>query len=88
MRLQVGQRLRSGDAFRRCSLRHDAAAAAFPAAQSFDELGHWAARLDPKANEVTLGDNAAVLTAQAPHHDHPAWTLHHVTHCGGLAALR
>jgi hypothetical protein len=47
---------------RNCPLRHDAAAAAFPAAQAFDELGHWGARLDPKANEITLGDDAAVLT--------------------------
>src|SRR6266581_1773402 len=56
-------------------------------AQSFDELGQWGARLDPKANEIPLGDDAAVLTAQAPDHDHPAWTLHHVTHCDGLARL-
>jgi hypothetical protein len=55
-------------------LRHDAAATAFSAAQSFDELGHWGARLDPKANEIPLGDDAAVLTGQAPDHDHPAWT--------------
>jgi hypothetical protein len=26
-----------------------------------------------------------VPTAQASHHDHPAWTLHHVAHCHGLA---
>jgi hypothetical protein len=62
----------SGDALRSCSVRH--ATAAFPAAQAFDELGHWGAR-DPKANEITLGDDAAVPTAQAPHHDHPAWIV-------------
>jgi hypothetical protein len=60
---------------RNCSLRHDAAAAAFPAAQAFDELGHWGARLDPKANEITLGDDAAVLTVQALHHDRPVWIV-------------
>jgi len=57
----------SGDALRSCSLRH--ATAAFPAAQAFDELGHGGAR------EITAGDDAAVLTAQAPHHDHPAWIV-------------
>lgn len=75
--LRLAQRRRpadeSGDALRSCSLRH--ATAAFPAAQAFDELGPWGARLDPKANEITLGDDAAVLTAQAPHHDHPAWIV-------------
>jgi hypothetical protein len=49
----------------RRSLRHHATAAAFPAAQAFDELGHWGARLNPEANEITLGDDAAVPTAQA-----------------------
>jgi hypothetical protein len=49
-------------------LRH--AAAAFSAAQPFDNLGHWGAGLDPKANEIPIGDDATVLTAQAPDHDH------------------
>jgi hypothetical protein len=61
----------SGDALRSCSLRH--ATAAFPAAQAFDELGHWGARLDPKVNEITLGDDAAVLAAQAP--PQPVWIV-------------
>ena len=78
--------MRSGDAFRSCSLRHDAAAATFPAAQAFDELGYRRARLDAKANEITLCDDATVMTAQTPHHDHPAWTLHDVTHCAAAAA--
>jgi len=61
MRLQVGQRLRSGDAFRRCSLRYDACAAAFPTAQAFDELGNGSAWFDPEANKLPLRDKAAVL---------------------------
>jgi hypothetical protein len=64
------QRLRSSDAFGSRSLRHDAAAAAFPAAQAFDELRHGAP--GSEANEITLGDDAAVPTAPAAHHDHPA----------------
>jgi hypothetical protein len=76
----IGQPFRSRDAFGSCSLRHHAAAAAFTTAQAFDELGNWGARLDPEASEITLGDDAAVLTAQAAHHDHPTWTLCQVTH--------
>src|SRR5262249_47270398 len=57
---------------------HDAADAALAAAQALDELCHRGTGLDPKANEIALGDDAAVLTAQAAHHDHPACTLHHV----------
>jgi hypothetical protein len=33
--------------FGSCPLRYDAAAAAIPAAQSFDKLDHWGARFDP-----------------------------------------
>jgi hypothetical protein len=33
----IAQRFRSGDAFRSCSLRHDAAAAAFAVAQALDD---------------------------------------------------
>jgi hypothetical protein len=61
MGLQIKQRLRSGDAFRSCSLRHDAATAAFPAAQSFDELGNWSAGFYSEANKLTLRYKAAVL---------------------------
>jgi hypothetical protein len=62
-------------------LRHDAAAAALATAQSLDELGHWGTRLDPELNEITLGDDAAVLTGQAAHHNHRTRTLHHIAHC-------
>jgi hypothetical protein len=41
-----------------------------------NRLTNWATRLDPEANEITLGDNATVPAAQAPHHDDPAWILH------------
>ena len=71
----LGRRFRSGDAFSGRSLCHDAAAAAFATAQTFDELRHWRPRLDPEANEITLGDDAAMPTAQAAHRDHPPWTL-------------
>src|SRR5690242_11725418 len=86
-RLQIGQPFRSRDAFGSCSLRHHAAAAAFTTAQAFDELGNWGSRLDPEANEITLGDDATVPTAQAAHHYHPTWTLYQVTHCGDLASF-
>jgi len=72
LKTRAAQGFRSGDASRSCSLRHHAATAAFPTPQAFDELGHWGARFDSEANEITLCDDAAVLTAQAPHHDHPA----------------
>ena len=71
----LGRRFRSGDAFSSRSLCHDAAAAAFATAQTFDELRHGRPRLDPEANEITLGDDAAMPTAQAAHRDHPPWTL-------------
>jgi hypothetical protein len=71
----LGRRFRSGDAFSSRSLYHDAAAAAFATAQAFDELRQGRPRLDPEANEITLGDDAAMPTAQAAHRDHPPWTL-------------
>src|SRR5215472_5026914 len=71
----LGRRFRSGDAFSSRSLCHDAAAAAFATAQTFDELHHGCPRLDPEANEITLGDDAAMPTAQAAHRDHPPRTL-------------
>jgi hypothetical protein len=52
-------------------LCQDAAAAAFATAQTFDELRHWGARFNTEANQITLGDNAAMSTAQAAHYDHP-----------------
>src|SRR5215469_13935680 len=67
----LGRRFRSGDA----SLCHDAAAAAFATAQTFDELRHGRPRLDSEANEITLGDDATMPTAQAAHRDHPPRTL-------------
>jgi hypothetical protein len=63
---------RSGDAFGRRSLCHDAAAAALATAQTFDELGHRRPGLDPEAGKITLGDDAAMPAAQAAHRDHPA----------------
>jgi hypothetical protein len=71
----VNARFRSGDAFGRRSLCHDAAAAALATAQTFDELGHRRPGLDPEAGKITLGDDAAMPAAQTAHRDHPAWTL-------------
>jgi hypothetical protein len=71
----LGRHFSSGDAFSSRSLCHDAAAAAFATAQTLDELRHGRPRLDPEANEITLGDDAAMPTAQAAHRDHPPWTL-------------
>jgi hypothetical protein len=79
--------LRLGDTFRRCSSRHDAAAAAFATAQAFDELGNWGARLDSKAHEITLGNHAAVLAAQAAHRRSPNVDSSPRYACGGLASL-
>jgi hypothetical protein len=48
-----GRRHRLSDgSFRSRSLRHHAAAAAFPAAQPFDEPGHWRAWFDTEANKL------------------------------------
>ena len=44
-----GQRFRSGDTPSRRALRHDAAAAAFATAQTFDELRHRRPRPDAEA---------------------------------------
>jgi hypothetical protein len=61
------------------SSRHHAAAAAFATAQAFDELGNRRAGLEPEPHKVMLRNDAAVLTAQAAHHDNR--TLHSFAHC-------
>ena len=63
------------------SSRHHAAAAAFATTQAFDELGNRRAGLEPEPHKVMLRDDAAVLTAQAAHHDNRERTLHSITHC-------
>jgi uncharacterized ferritin-like protein (DUF455 family) len=63
------------------SSRHHAAAAAFATAQAFDEPGNRSAGVEPEPHKVMLRDDAAVLTAQAAHHDNRARTLHYIAHC-------
>ena len=62
------------------SSRHHAAAAAFATAQASDELGNRRAGVEPEPHKVMLRDDAAVLTAQATHHDNRARTLHPIAH--------
>jgi len=59
---------------------YHAATAAFATAQAFDELGNRRAGLEPEPHKVMLRDDAAVLTAQAAHHDNRARTLHYIAH--------
>jgi len=63
------------------SSRQHVAAAAFATPQAFDELSNRRAGVEPEPHKVMLRDDAAVLTAQAPHHDDRARTLHSIAHC-------
>jgi len=63
------------------SSRYHAAAAAFATAQAFDELGNRRPGLEPEPHQIMLRDDAAMLTAQAAHHNDRARTFHSIAHC-------
>ena len=43
--------------------------------------------LEPEPHQVMLRDEAAVLTAQAAHHNNRARTLHHIAHYRSIRSL-